>query len=120
MVRISLQNGCKYGFFPGLVHFFGGDQLDKVTETEKTADMSVMQNETGWDRVRRIFRVDEFGNISHEANSVLQVAAMSTFIGSIYGGVINSRVAYMEFMRNNEATAFKSHLEAKVYPYIKF
>lgn len=62
----------------------------------------------------------EFGNISQEANSILQVGTMSMFIGALYGGVINSRSAYLEFMRNNEATAFKSHLDAKVIFFIIF
>lgn len=35
-------------------------------------------------------------------------------MGAIYGGIIQSRQAYMNFMENNEATAFKSHLDAKV------
>lgn len=61
-----------------------------------------------------IIYFSEFGNISQEANSILQVGAMSTFIGAIYGGVINSRSAYLEFMQNNQATTFKSHLDAKV------
>ena len=35
-------------------------------------------------------------------------------MGAIYGGIIQSRVAYVNFMENNQATAFKSHLDAKV------
>lgn len=39
---------------------------------------------------------------------------MSIFVGALYGGVINSKAAYLEFMRSNEATSFANHLEAKV------
>lgn len=32
----------------------------------------------------------------------------------MYGGITQSRIAYLNFMENNQATAFKNHLEAKV------
>ncbi|CAH1969568.1 unnamed protein product [Acanthoscelides obtectus] len=38
---------------------------------------------------------------------------MSIFVGSIYGGVVNSRKAYVDFMKNNQATSFLDHFEAK-------
>lgn len=56
----------------------------------------------------------EFGTISPEMNFVYQSAFMSFLAGAVYGGFIQSRAAYMEFMENNQATAFKSHLDAKV------
>lgn len=56
----------------------------------------------------------EFGAISPELNSVYQAGFMGFLIGAIYGGVIQSREGYLSFMENNEATAFKSHLDAKV------
>ncbi|KAG5889237.1 hypothetical protein JTB14_006373 [Gonioctena quinquepunctata] len=111
MIRYIIHNGVRYGFLP-ISNFFGGDKLSNVTETEKRADKDVVE-ETGWDRVKRMYTVDEFGNVTHEANSILQVGAMSVFVGALYGGVVNSRVAYLEFMKNNEATSFKSHLDAK-------
>ena len=46
--------------------------------------------------------------------TVMHVGAMSLFVGALYGGVIHSRVAYMNFIKNNQATAFNDHLEAKV------
>lgn len=39
---------------------------------------------------------------------------MGFVLGAVYGGIIQSRKAYMDFMENNQATAFKSHLDAKV------
>lgn len=56
----------------------------------------------------------EFGQITPEVNSILQVGMMSVFFGGLYGGFINSKHAYEDFMINNTATSFKSHLEAKV------
>lgn len=39
---------------------------------------------------------------------------MSAFIGALYGGVLSSRIAYMDFISNNQATTFRDHFEAKV------
>lgn len=59
-------------------------------------------------------KFSEFGAISAELNSIYQAGFLGFLTGAIYGGVIQSRVAYMNFMENNEATAFNSHLDAKV------
>lgn len=39
---------------------------------------------------------------------------MSMFVGAMYGGFMGSKVAYLDFMKNNQATVFRDHLEAKV------
>lgn len=41
---------------------------------------------------------------------------MGFLTGAVYGGFIHSRLAYLNFMDNNQATAFKSHFDAKVKP----
>ncbi|XP_018579112.1 RPII140-upstream gene protein [Anoplophora glabripennis] len=112
MIRNTLQNGIKYAFLP-ISSWLDGDQLENRTPTEQEANKSLTEKETGWDRLKKMFEVDEFGNVSREVNSILQVGVFSLFIGGVYGGVINSRSAYLEFMQNNEATSFKSHLDAK-------
>lgn len=40
---------------------------------------------------------------------------MSSFIGAVYGGFLTSRTTYMDFMKNNQATAFKNPFDAKVF-----
>lgn len=55
----------------------------------------------------------EFGTVSAELNSVYQAGLFGTLVGALYGGVINSREAYISFLEKNQATAFKSHLDAK-------
>ncbi|KAJ8974028.1 hypothetical protein NQ317_001816 [Molorchus minor] len=108
-----LKHYAKHGFLP-ITSLFGIDQLDNETPTQKAADTAAeIEQESGWDRVKHIFELDEFDTMSSEAVSVMQVGALSMFIGALYGGVIHSRPAYMEFMRNNQATSFKNHLEAK-------
>lgn len=56
----------------------------------------------------------EFNNISHEMNYIYQSTACSVLAGVVYGGITNSRAAYIKFMENNQATAFDNTFEAKV------
>ncbi|XP_037026165.1 RPII140-upstream gene protein [Bradysia coprophila] len=90
---------------------------DVVTESSSKTAASFADRrpnlETGKDRLYAMYTVDEFGTISPEINSVYQTAFVSFLTGAVYGGFIQSRGAYMEFMENNQATAFKSHLDAK-------
>ncbi|CAH1112808.1 unnamed protein product [Psylliodes chrysocephalus] len=110
----TLRNSTRYCLLPfSIANIFSADKLDNLTETEKKSDRTSLKNETGWDRLKKMFEVNEFGNLTNEVNSILQVACMSIFVGALYGGVINSRAAYLEFMRSNEATSFANHLEAK-------
>ncbi|EFA10175.1 RPII140-upstream gene protein [Tribolium castaneum] len=89
------------------------DKLRQDTPTEQKVDLSTLPEETGWDRLKRVFEADDFGEVSKELLTVLHVGGMSLFVGGIYGGVVHSRVAYVNFMKNNQATAFTDHLEAK-------
>lgn len=52
--------------------------------------------------------------MSNEINSIYQAGFLGFLVGACYGGFISSRVAYMNFMERNQATAFKSSFEAKV------
>jgi hypothetical protein len=61
----------------------------------------------------------EFGNLSKELVTITHVGAMSLFVGGVYGGIQNSKGAYMDFIQNNQATAFHDHIEAKVI-FLKF
>lgn len=56
----------------------------------------------------------EFGSMSSELNAVYQAGFLGLFAGAVYGGFNYSRNAYFQFMDKNQATAFKSHLDAKV------
>eukprot|EP00099_Drosophila_melanogaster_P009813 NP_001262561.1 upstream of RpII140, isoform B [Drosophila melanogaster] len=87
--------------------------VDKENKTYKAFLASKPPEETGLERLKQMFTIDEFGSISSELNSVYQAGFLGFLIGAIYGGVTQSRVAYMNFMENNQATAFKSHFDAK-------
>ncbi|CAD6992787.1 RPII140-upstream gene protein [Ceratitis capitata] len=92
----------------------GNDALSKDTKTYKAYLQNKPDlNETGWDRLKDMFKIDEFGSISSELNSIYQAGFLGFLFGAIYGGVIQSRNAYLNFMESNQATAFKSHLDAK-------
>lgn len=60
-----------------------------------------------------LFYCSDFGLLSSELTSITQVTWLSIFVGAIYGGINNSKEAYIDFIKNNQATAFKSHFEAK-------
>ncbi|BFF90548.1 RPII140-upstream gene protein [Drosophila madeirensis] len=89
------------------------DVVDKENKTYKAYLASKPPNETGLERLKHMFTIDEFGSISSELNSIYQAGFLGFLIGAIYGGVTQSRVGYMNFMENNQATAFKSHFDAK-------
>ncbi|XP_063922274.1 RPII140-upstream gene protein isoform X1 [Zophobas morio] len=112
MIRNALKTTFALNIF-GTSDVGSQDLLNRSTQTEKKADIAKIENETGWERVQRMFQVDEFGELSKEVVTVMHVGAMSLFVGALYGGVIHSRVAYMNFIKNNQATAFNDHLEAK-------
>ncbi|RZC42743.1 RPII140-upstream gene protein [Asbolus verrucosus] len=111
MLRQVFRTGLGFGIFSTEV--LDQDKLSHQTETEKKVDLSVVQNETGWDRIKGMFETDEFGTPSKECITIMHVGAMSLFVGAMYGGIIHSRVAYMNFIKNNQATVYHDHLEAK-------
>ncbi|XP_022816378.1 RPII140-upstream gene protein [Spodoptera litura] len=69
--------------------------------------------ETGWDRVKQMYTGGEFEEVSEELNTVLQSSLCGAFIGACMGGFVSSRVAYLNFIENNQATIFKSTAAAK-------
>jgi len=68
---------------------------------------------TPWERIKLMYTIDEFGYISPELNSIRQAGFLGLMVGAIYGGFVDSRIAYMNFMERNQATAFEHHFEAK-------
>ncbi|KAB0794775.1 hypothetical protein PPYR_11614 [Photinus pyralis] len=89
------------------------DNVSKELKTVKEADLTVVQKESGWERVKSLFEKDDFGRITPELQSIINVGCASCFLGMLYGGITNTRETYIDFVKNNQATSFKSHLEAK-------
>lgn len=95
---------------------FHHTDYDVIPQSSKTAAAFANRQpdlETGKDRLYAMYSADEFGTISPELNFVYQSSFLSFLAGAVYGGFIQSRGAYMNFMENNQATAFQSHLDAK-------
>lgn len=89
------------------------DIISKDTKTYRAFIERPPTNETGLDRLKEMFKINEYGEISSELNSIYQAGFCGFLFGAIYGGFINSRTSYEDFMNNNQASAFKSHLDAK-------
>lgn len=55
--------------------------------------------------------MDEF---SVELHTVVQTSITGAFFGACFGGFVQSRQAYLYFIESNQATIFKTTLDAKV------
>jgi len=60
-----------------------------------------------------MFLPDEYGRTSKELTLITQSTIASSFLGGVFGAVLQSRETYISFMENNQATKFANHLEAK-------
>ncbi|KAK5644505.1 hypothetical protein RI129_005805 [Pyrocoelia pectoralis] len=103
----------KFGKFTLLSSLLPIDDVSKDLKTVKEADLTVVENETGWERLNYLFRKDEFGRLTPELQSMISVSCTSCLIGMLYGGMTHTRETYIDFIKNNQATTFTSHLEAK-------
>lgn len=94
--------------FPGL---FTKDNSPHDVPVHAVKDKKV--DLTGMERVINIFKLNEFGVITPELNMISQIAAFSALGGVIYGGFMNTRSTYTDYVKNNQATIYKDHLTAK-------
>ncbi|XP_031629623.1 RPII140-upstream gene protein [Contarinia nasturtii] len=69
---------------------------------------------SGIDRVLKIFNRDENdGSISPEASFISMVGFTGAYIGAIYGGILESKRANMNFRETTEAVLYQSRREAQ-------
>ncbi|XP_041976650.1 RPII140-upstream gene protein [Aricia agestis] len=68
---------------------------------------------TGWERVKDMFKKNEFDEPSKELHTIGQATTFGLFLGAMFGGVVKSRHAYITFIENNQATIFHSTKEAQ-------
>lgn len=85
------------------------DQVEDASSPESVGNNNV----DGMQRVRSMFSRDQYGDFGKEFYSCLQGTFTGLFVGAAYGGFIWSRRAYLDFIENNQATAFANHFEAK-------
>ncbi|RVE50965.1 hypothetical protein evm_004374 [Chilo suppressalis] len=69
--------------------------------------------ENGWERVKRMYSQNEFGEVSAELTNVVHSSLCGAFIGACFGGFVISKDSYVYFLENNQATIFKSTGDAK-------
>lgn len=55
----------------------------------------------------------ESGTISPELNSIYTIGFGGMFVGGIYGGILQAKIANWNFRETNEATLYDSSLAAK-------
>jgi len=114
MYNSILKNGrfpLSLGGVGFLEMFKNPDAIDKDTRTTK--GIKPPENETGGDRLQLMFSYDEHGYMSPELSQVVQGVMLGAFTGTLIGGTNHSRENYISFMKQNQATAFQSHFEAK-------
>ncbi|KAK9505734.1 hypothetical protein O3M35_009722 [Rhynocoris fuscipes] len=80
------------------------------TQPSKSVDEKKLK---GWDKIYEVFTVDEYGSISPELSTIYQTTFFTAFVGACYGGFMQSRQAYLQFIERNQATSFVDHYEAK-------
>jgi len=112
MFKNVIRSGSVFAFTVPF-YFTDHDVLPKDGKAAAAFQNRQANLESGKDRLYAMFSVDEFGTMSSEINSIYQSAFMGFLTGAIWGGFVQSRAAYVHFMENNQATAFKSHLDAK-------
>ncbi|XP_033221563.1 RPII140-upstream gene protein [Belonocnema kinseyi] len=103
-----------FGLFPFKFFNDNKDAPDPKTVEKyiKNKDENVL-NETGKDRLRKMFSKNEYGEISPEIRYCMHIGSMAFIFGAIYGGVLRGRSAFIHFIDSNEATMFRNHLDAK-------
>ncbi|XP_014476188.1 PREDICTED: RPII140-upstream gene protein [Dinoponera quadriceps] len=73
----------------------------------------LIEDEYGWDRIKKIFKLNEEGMFTKELQSIINITVAGSFTGMVIGGILVSKNTVNNFISNNEATKFASHFEAK-------
>uniref|UniRef100_A0A2M4CG99 Complex I assembly factor TIMMDC1, mitochondrial n=1 Tax=Anopheles darlingi TaxID=43151 RepID=A0A2M4CG99_ANODA len=100
------------GIFP-----FSPNSHDQITIDTKTVQAMYEEapgdKQTGKERLKMMFSIDEFGRVSSELNSIYQAGFLGFLFGACYGGFVSSRIAYLNFLERNQATTAQARSEAK-------
>ncbi|GAB0096503.1 RPII140-upstream gene protein [Sergentomyia squamirostris] len=111
MLRNSRNGIPLLGFIPMV--FEKKDEVSTDVKTSKDFLTRQIEEETGRDRLKKMFTIGTEEGISPELVNIQHSGFLGIFIGCCYGGFLSSRKAYVDFMENNQATAFSNHLDAK-------
>lgn len=84
-------------------------EYDKIENENTETELTV----TGIEGIKKMFRRNDMEEVSVELHTCIQATTTGFFIGVCFGGFIKSRDAYLNFIENNQATAFKTTLQAQ-------
>ncbi|EZA51339.1 RPII140-upstream gene protein [Ooceraea biroi] len=90
----------------------GDNPYDRPKNVINTTEKP-LNDELGWDRVKKIFRRDEYGTLTKELQSIVSVTLSGSVCGMIIGGLRTTQRTVDNFIASNEATRFDNHLHAK-------
>lgn len=101
--------------------FFGlfSEENDPYTITEDVIEQRRKEFEdlmptTGWERVKYgLWSKNKYGERTPFVYNLVHCTLTSAVLGAFYGGYQSAQVAYLDFMRTNQATAFLTHMDAK-------
>ncbi|XP_015918112.1 RPII140-upstream gene protein [Parasteatoda tepidariorum] len=80
----------------------------KSTYIEQSGVKYVLSNETGKERVKRMFSKSDIGFLSPELRYVIKSGTFCLALAGIYGGMSSMKQAKEDFMRRNVASTFES------------
>ncbi|KYN00315.1 PREDICTED: RPII140-upstream gene protein [Cyphomyrmex costatus] len=106
MIRSLMRSPVLMSIFPFQNE---SDLYDKPVNTV----IKPFDDELGWDRVKRIFSLDENGFYTKELQSIINITVSGFGIGLALGGLKSTKSTLNNFIMNNEATRFISHFDAK-------
>ncbi|XP_055677058.1 RPII140-upstream gene protein [Lutzomyia longipalpis] len=111
MLKSSAKHLPLMAFLPMI--FEKHDDVSKDIKTARDYDSRLVSEETGKERLKKMFTINSEDGVSPELTSMNQAGLIGMFVGACYGGFLHSRKAYVDFMERNLATSFASHLDAK-------
>ncbi|XP_077273526.1 RPII140-upstream gene protein [Temnothorax americanus] len=99
---------------PILAFIFPFDKkLNNGHDKPANTKIKPLDDELGWDRVKKIFTLDQNGMLTKELQSITNITLSGIVIGTAIGGMGVTKDTVNNFIANNEATRFISHFDAK-------
>ncbi|XP_012221112.1 RPII140-upstream gene protein [Linepithema humile] len=89
-----------------------GNAFDKPANAVKPL-VNPLDDEMGWDRVKKIFCLNEEGMFTKELQSIINVTLSGVVLGAFLGGTNATKNTVDNFITNNEATRFLNQFDAK-------
>ncbi|XP_077335581.1 complex I assembly factor TIMMDC1, mitochondrial [Lithobates pipiens] len=68
--------------------------------------------QSGWERVRNMYRRNDRGELSEEAEFMLKSALTGWMVGMVYGGVPAARFSREQYIKNHQAEVYRHRVEA--------